>query len=80
MGIDLGAGKQIVCIVYFWLDWCSGLYEHVSMFQVGRYKTVEMLAGDMELMFRNAMQYNIEDSKIYKVCSCYFILHDIVWG
>ena len=35
--------------------------------QSAKYKKLESLASDLDLVFENAKQYNIEDSQIYKV-------------
>ena len=35
--------------------------------QSGAYVGLEMVARDFELVFENAMQYNRDDSRIYKV-------------
>ena len=35
--------------------------------QTGKYKTLEMLVSDLDLMFDNAKTYNVEESRLHKV-------------
>ena len=42
--------------------------EFIFSTQNGRYQELDELAEDLNLVFENAKQYNLEESKIYKVC------------
>lgn len=58
----------------FYPDYYKEIKNPVSLMQIRRklvnksYGTVSEVAGDMTIMFENAKKYNVQTSKLYKVC------------